>query len=275
MIIQNYNLTMAAQSLDVKVERKTRIELNPSNNHVDIRIPVSEQNNTIAAATQSPIKDSNLATLKNLLEYIFGIKTDVAQDPTASDQTQTSTSQESSGVVPPSTVYESSTSLRLQTMSFQANADVYTSDGKHISLNLSENQTQLEFNHTEGLQQVKDPLTLDGGKTYIAFDSNGNNQIDGPEELLGFKSGDAFADLSKLDTSSNGWLDSNDAAWKHLYSWSESGGSSKLSTDGIGALFTGKVDVNYETSTALQRAKGVALMENGDARIMTRIDLKA
>lgn len=60
---------------------------------------------------------------------------------------------------------------------------------------------------------------LGGGSGYLALDRNNDGEIGDGSELFGTTSGDGFADLAKYDDDGNGWIDENDAIWKHLKIW--------------------------------------------------------
>ncbi|ALS96973.1 hypothetical protein [Lacimicrobium alkaliphilum] len=151
--------------------------------------------------------------------------------------------------------------VREQTLDYQAyqlqfELQVQGKDGLSRAFSASMDWEQL--NITERLtvmtaQQLKDPLVLnfdwqavsfdgdtsfdlDGdGKTdalptprgnagYLVKDINNNTRIDGPAELAGAKSGDAWADIRQMDSNGDGWLNSDDKSFEQLYWWQPGAG---------------------------------------------------
>lgn len=306
MKITGFNIQMGAKSVDYQMSRNVRAQLSGPSNNTNVhsaRSPNATSDIIAGAAPKS--NDSslpgNLYVLKQLLEYLTGHKINeitpedltgtTAAPQTSSPQTQANSNSQAPSETP--LVYEENTSLRYQSADFSAQAHIKTSDGQEFNIKLNEHQEQLEFNQEVYIGAPRDPLILRtgtqpisstrtnngipvlSGGAYIAYDANGNNTIDGPEEMLGYKSGDAFADLKALDSDGNSWIDEGDAAWSKLYTWDGSTGSSGFKSAGVGALFTGAVGTHYEQGLLTQRQKGVALMEDGTARVITRVDINA
>ncbi len=139
-----------------------------------------------------------------------------------------------------------------QSMSFETQATVKTSDGKEINVDISLSMSQ-EFYEKVSLSSTQlrfcDPLVInfdapsaalsdtkfafdldcDGtedqisqlmkGSGYLALDLNEDGVINDGGELFGAKSGDGFADLAKYDADSNGWIDENDEVFNKLRVW--------------------------------------------------------
>jgi hypothetical protein len=202
--------------------------------------------------------------------------------------------------------------------SFQASGTVVTSDGQTIQFQLSldmqrsfssESSTHLSvgepvktdplvinFNGTAAQlqsqrfsfdlagngQQQNVPL-LGGGSGYLALDLNGNGKIDSGKELFGTASGNGFADLAKLDSDGNGWIDENDAAFKQLRVWTtNASGGGQLATlqeKNVGALYLGNQATPFELrdsanrSLGAVRSSGVYLAEDGSVGTLQQIDL--
>lgn len=304
MKITGFNIQMGAKSIDYQATRNIRAQLSGPVSDSRPTKPSPGTSDIIASAAPKPNDSSlpsNLYVLKQLLEYLTGEKIHevTPETLTSTSESVPNTTSPQSNTAPINNegetplVYEETTSLRYQSSDFSAQAQVKTSDGRELNIKIHEYLEQLEFNQDIYIGAPRDPLilntgtqpisstrtnngipVLDGG-SYIAYDANGNKTIDGPDELLGYKSGDAFADLKALDSDGNSWVDEGDTAWSKLYTWDGSTSSSGFSTAGVGALFTGAVNTHYEQGLLTQRQKGVALMEDGTARVLTRVDINA
>lgn len=124
---------------------------------------------------------------------------------------------------------------------------------------------------------------LSGSSGFLAFDGNADGRINDGSELFGTRSGNGFADLAKLDSDGNHWLDEADAAFSRLRIWQrDATGKDSLSTlaeRGIGALYLDSVETPFTlTDTenrmlAQIRASGVYLREDGMAGSLQQIDL--
>lgn len=124
---------------------------------------------------------------------------------------------------------------------------------------------------------------LTQGSAYLAIDSNGDGRINDGSELFGTRSGNGFADLAKLDSDGNFWLDESDAAFTSLRLWQPDASGQdalgSLSEQGVGALYLGSVDSPFaltdsDNRTLAQiRASGVYLREDGRAGSLQQIDL--
>lgn len=124
---------------------------------------------------------------------------------------------------------------------------------------------------------------LAGGSGYLAIDRNGDGCVNDGSELFGTCSGDGFADLAKLDSDGNRWLDEADAAFSTLRVWQrdESGQDSlaTLAGSGVGALYLGSAATPFaltDDENRLRgqiRASGIYLNEDGSAGSLQQIDL--
>lgn len=78
---------------------------------------------------------------------------------------------------------------------------------------------------------------------YLAIDNNADGRINDGSELFGTRSGNGFADLAKLDSDGNHWLDEADTGFNSLRIWQrDAAGQDTLSSlrdKGIGALYLG------------------------------------
>jgi hypothetical protein len=203
--------------------------------------------------------------------------------------------------------------------SFEASGVVRTEDGMEISFTLSLSMVRSYHEESDvslrlgDARQKKDPLVINfggnaaqltsqrfkfdldsdgktedinfvaGGSGFLALDRNGDGKINNGSELFGAKSGDGFAELSKLDTDRNGWIDENDVAYEQLRVWTKDGsGKDELSTlkqANVGAISLAHVETPFDlkdSSNALQgqiRSSGIYLQENGNVGTIQQIDL--
>lgn len=129
-------------------------------------------------------------------------------------------------------------------------------------------------------------VRLPGGDSAVLFfDRNHNGRADNGSELFGPQSGDGFAELAKLDSDGNGWIDSGDAAYADLKLWQRgadgTGNADKihsLADAGIGALATANAETPFtlkENGAAVGqvRSSSVWLGETGGAGIVRQIDV--
>ncbi|MBT9522718.1 MAG: hypothetical protein IV101_17735 [Dechloromonas sp.] len=192
------------------------------------------------------------------------------------------------------------------------NGKVTTCDGKVIefdyALAMERNYASEKVEEESGTVKLSDPLMLsfngmaceltedcisfdlnaDGtaeqipgigkGSGYLVLDRNGNGKADDGSELFGVASGNGFADLAKLDSDHNGWIDEADAAFSQLGIWSDDGFGS-LKQQGVGALFTSAVNAEFSLKTKSNellgqiRAAGLYLSEAGEVGHMQQVDL--
>lgn len=119
---------------------------------------------------------------------------------------------------------------------------------------------------------------LGAASCFLVFDRNGNGKADNGSELFGVASGNGFADLAKLDSDHNGWIDEADPAWSQLGLWSGKDYQT-LGEGGVGALYTGAVDAPFSLKTKDNellgqiRAAGVYLSEAGEVGNLQQVDL--
>jgi hypothetical protein len=201
---------------------------------------------------------------------------------------------------------------------FSAEGVVVTSDGQEIRFSVHlemeryyREETQVSFRAGDAVR--KDPLVInfngnaaqltdqrfrfdlnaDGqleelgllasGSGFLAFDRNQNGRIDNGTELFGPSTNHGFAELAKLDSDGNGWLDEGDTLFKSLQIW-------RPEQDGPG-LLTSLADANVgainltelATPFALRgshnsdlgqiRSSGVYLSDDGHAGSIQEIDL--
>ena len=203
--------------------------------------------------------------------------------------------------------------------SFAAAGVVTTADGRQINFAIALSMSRSYSEQSDvslrfgSARQTQDPLTINfggnaaeltdmrfafdldadgdqesinfatGGSGFLAFDRNGDGQINDGSELFGTQSGDGFADLAALDSDGNGWIDENDAVYDQLLVWSKDGsGNDQLATlkqADVGAIGLARTatpfslkDGNNELQAEI-RSTGVFLHEDGLAGTVQQIDL--
>lgn len=202
---------------------------------------------------------------------------------------------------------------------FSASGQITTADGKNISFSM---QISMEYSYyAESNTQIRlgdaarkvDPLMLnfsgqaadlqdmrfnfdldaDGqqeqihlpgqGSGFLVFDRNQDGKINDGRELFGPNTGNGFAELSKLDSDANGWIDENDPAYAQLQIWkpdAEGKGSlSSLKAADVGAIALQSVatpfaikDANNLTQGEIART-GIFLRDSGSAGTIQHVDL--
>lgn len=208
--------------------------------------------------------------------------------------------------------------MQEQSVSFQTQGQVVTADGRTIDFHMNVHMSsrfEAYYKESYDLQRAVnfcDPLVinldsspatvsdqtfyfdLDGdgkeenihklgsGSGYLALDRNHDGEINDGSELFGTSSGDGFADLAKYDEDGNGWIDENDAIWKHLKIWVQTENGPELYSlgeKGVGAICLNKVPTYYTqygkdgAADAVVRSTGMFLYENGRAGSMQHLDL--
>lgn len=175
-------------------------------------------------------------------------------------------------------IYEES-----QKMSFSAQGNIQTSDGRKVSFDMELNMTREFVSRTDisfkAGDAMRDPLVInmdvpsakltdrkiqfdidtDGkldqisfvgqGSGFLSLDKNGDGVINDGSELFGTGSGDGFKDLAQYDNDKNGWIDENDAIYEKLRIWTkDENGQDKLfalGQKGVGAIYLGSANTDY------------------------------
>lgn len=144
---------------------------------------------------------------------------------------------------------------------------------------LNEHAVDFDLDNDGKVESMRMPA---GNSAVLFYDRNHNGVADNGSELFGPQSGNGFADLAKLDSDGNGWIDEGDVAYKDLMLWklSDDGQSSyKSLTDAeIGALATSSADTQFSLkekgdAVGQVRSSSVWLGEHGGAGIVRQIDL--
>ncbi len=214
--------------------------------------------------------------------------------------------------------YDSITTLHeSEATTFTASGTINTADGKEIQFSVQVNMSR-EFSLERRVSlQAGDPVKVDplvvnyagnaaelgdtrfefdldsdgsseqisnlkSGSALLALDKNGNGSIDNGKELFGPTSGNGFAELSRYDQNSNGFIDSNDAVYDKLRLWirDDSGGSRlvALGQAGIGAIYLGNVNTPFQLNDAGNRnlgqvaSTGLFFREDGGAGTVQQVD---
>lgn len=206
-----------------------------------------------------------------------------------------------------------------ESLSFSAKGSVKTSDGRNLEFSLAMGLRRQESLESSLLFQAgdaarkKDPLVVnfqgaaprladratdfdldaDGvsdsvhfatqGSAFLARD-RGTGLVDG-SNLFGPSTGDGFAELSKLDSDKNGWIDAGDPVWADLRLWNrdESGQDWVwfLDEKGIGAISLARTSTPFTLKDASGRETGslgetgVWIGESGAAGTVNHVDLVA
>ena len=205
-----------------------------------------------------------------------------------------------------------------QNMSFSADGIVKTEDGREIDFSMQLNMSREFISSTDisiraGDAVMKDPLVInfsgtapsltdqkysfdldadgtsdqisfvDQGSGFLALDLNSDGLINNGLELFGPQNNDGFAELSKYDEDSNGWIDENDEIFNKLRIWTKDANGNDqlfaLGQKGVGAIYLGNIGTAFEmknNQNDLQgaiRNSGVFLNENGTTGLIQHIDL--
>jgi hypothetical protein len=123
------------------------------------------------------------------------------------------------------------------------------------------------------------------GSAYLAFDANGDGEINDGSELFGPTSGDGFGELARYDDDGNGWIDEGDDIFRGLRLWSQRpDGTSRLvglGAAGIGAIYLGHAQTEFQlkddqnTTLGQVTDTGVFLHEDGRVGTVQELDLVA
>lgn len=121
------------------------------------------------------------------------------------------------------------------------------------------------------------------GSGFLAFDRNGDGEINDGTELFGPRSGQGFAELAQFDEDGNHFIDEGDSIYNKLRIWSfNEDGSSQLVALGdkqIGAIFLGHLTSPFQLKDDANESlgeianTGIYLREDGSAGIVQEINL--
>jgi hypothetical protein len=110
---------------------------------------------------------------------------------------------------------------------------------------------------------TSEDLPLLGRATaFLALDKNQDGKINDGSELFGPATGQGFAELSKYDSDSNGWIDENDQVYSQLRLWRpDADGKGSLSTladQQVGAICLQSVATPFTYKTESGESQGAA-----------------
>lgn len=120
------------------------------------------------------------------------------------------------------------------------------------------------------------------GSGFLAMDADHDGRINDGRELFGATgehAGDGFADLARLDSDQNGWIDEADPAYAALGVWFPDGKITPLKEAGVGALNLASAYTPFalKDENNLSRGQiwrtGVYLAEDGHVGSLQQIDL--
>lgn len=203
-----------------------------------------------------------------------------------------------------------------ESMTFSTEGVVETEDGQEIEIAVNLNMSRSFVSHNSidirAGEALKDPLILnfdgkgaelternfsfdldsDGqedqisfvspGNGFLAYDKNGDQQINNGSELFGAATGNGFGELAVYDQDKNGWIDENDSIYQNLRIWMKTDDSTQLialGKAGVGAIYLGHVETPFQVKDEQNslkgqvRSSGVFLQEDGAAGIVQQIDL--
>lgn len=144
---------------------------------------------------------------------------------------------------------------------------------------LSGSSIEFDLNQDGKLEQMRMP---DQGSAYLFLDRNRNGRADDGGELFGPETGNGFAELARLDSDHNGWIDSADAAFADLKLWSTGEHGQQrvraVAEAGIGAFATTATETPFQlkengATLGRMRSSSVWLGETGGAGTIRQIDL--
>ena len=124
--------------------------------------------------------------------------------------------------------------------------------------------------------------TLAGDQAFLVHDTDGDGLVKDGTELLGALSGDAYADLARLDGDRSGFIDAGDAAWSRLRLWQARADGSRqlvgLAERGMGAISLARVGSAFQLGhgaglLGAVRESGFWVGEDGKAGLVQRIDV--
>lgn len=152
-------------------------------------------------------------------------------------------------------------------------------DGAAPRAALSDASVDFDLDSDGKLERMRLP---GAGSAFLFLDRNHNGRADNGSELFGPETGNGFAELARLDSDRNGWIDEGDPAFADLRLWQGMEEDRqlvrRLDEAGVGALAT----LAAETPFALKehgeqvgqmRSSSVWLGETGGAGVVRQIDV--
>ncbi len=262
--------------------------------------------------------DPKLALLKQLIEALTKHRIHVMTAGDLKGKTTAVATPTTTSPAPPATTWSATattatTTTDEQALALQAQGAVTTEDGRAIDFSLQLDVARQFVSHdtttvTAGNAPV-DPLVLnldgftgtlaggsfsfdlnnDGtaetlqapgaGHPFLTLDRNGDGQINNGSELLGPTTGSGFAELGRLDSDGNGWIDENDPAFGKLSLWTPGSDPVGLQSAGVGAIALNSIAAPFalkdaaNTLTGISQRAGIYLHEDGTPGTLQQIDL--
>ncbi len=218
------------------------------------------------------------------------------------------------GLIPAQLLTREATYGESEKLSFAAEGIIQTADGREIEFAIELNMSR-EFISTKRSREIRplvDPLIVnyegaaaeltetkfsfdldfDGslnqlsilqkGSGFLAWDRNGDGQINNGRELFGARTGDGFAELAADDEDENGWIDENDSIFEKLRIWTRDAAGKEellaLGQKGIGAIFLGRVAAPFALQDSNNQQLGQAvsaglfIREDGSSGSIQQVD---
>jgi hypothetical protein len=144
---------------------------------------------------------------------------------------------------------------------------------------LSDASVDFDLDNDGTLEQMRLPGT---GSAFLFLDRNHNGRADNGSELFGPESGNGFAELARLDSDRNGWIDEADPAFADLRLWQGMEDDQqfvrRLDEAGVGALATSFANTPFALKedgeqVGQMRSSSVWLGETGSAGVVRQIDV--
>ena len=140
---------------------------------------------------------------------------------------------------------------------------------------LSSDRTEFDLDG-DGVNELI--ATLAPGSAWLAHDADGSGAIENGTELFGPSTGNGFAELAKLDSDGNGWIDEGDEAFDQLGVYDSNGAFTSLRDAGLGALSVNAVATPFSLKEGGEllgqvQASSVFLTEDGNAGFLQQVDL--
>ncbi|OIP45452.1 MAG: hypothetical protein AUK28_08375 [Desulfobacterales bacterium CG2_30_60_27] len=144
--------------------------------------------------------------------------------------------------------------------------------------------TDLTFAFDLNSDGVSEQMPLLGANSgFLVLDRNGDSQVNNGQELFGPATGNGFAELARLDSDKNGWLDEGDQQWQALKVWTRDlAGNDYLDSlhdRGVGAILLKSVSSPFSLTDASGvqqgaiRESSIFVGEQGGAGTVQEVDL--
>ncbi|ODN30927.1 hypothetical protein [Fervidobacterium thailandense] len=294
MRVDKYGISLEAENLSLKYSKVRQSILcykTPDTLHITIR-------------EHRPSLDDKelmkLKILKSMLEKLTGNKLKLyLPKPTYSVEVSLERGQE---VVEMDSEEEN---LEVQYSGFTARGFVKTKDGRTVEFSARIENFSLTYSYRRIHEKVVDPIVLElggtesnkkaveidlnfdgqkerffigGGLGFLVYDRNGNGKVDSADELFGPRTGDGFAELARLDTDGDNWIDEDDIEFLKLKIWTvDENGREKLVgllDLNVGAIFLGNVSTPFDYYDHIVRKSSIYLSESGALGVVKQIDLR-